>query len=140
MTLPQFIGTALLGDAAITAIVGDRIFFGRRPQVDPSDPLAGFPVINYYNITETQFVSAIVGTYVYQISARTAGRATDAELECWELSDLIGASLVNSAPRSEAGVDVQSIEAGPRALLFEPDIEAVHIPLTLQFVVTNTLV
>lgn len=122
----QAIGYKLLNTTAITDIVGDRCFHGRRP-ADDTD----FPCINYFMIGNPILGEGSAEAPTYQISCR----ATDPET-AQELAQ--GVALIFHKMRETVdGFDILCGTVENMIMIDEPDNDVYHIPVTIRVVVRS---
>jgi len=123
----EAIGYKLLNNSEITAVVGDNIYHGLRPE-------SGDPCINYFEVSYEPMYNGVVERAHYQISCRASepGTAQDlARMVC---------TLFHNMREVVDTFDIQSATVENKMLLTEPDTNLYHVPVDVFFVYNEATV
>ena len=127
MDIFEAIGYKLLNNSEITAVVGDNIYHGLRPE-------SGDPCINYFEVSYEPMHNGVVERAHYQISCRAnePGTAQDlARMVC---------TLFHNMHEVVGTFDIQSATVENKMLLTEPDTNLYHVPVDVFFVYNEATV
>ena len=122
------IGYTLLNNSEITAIVGDDIWHGYRPE-------AGNPCINYFEVSYEPLYNGVVERAHYQISCRASEPGT-----AQDLARKVCTLFHNMQQTVNSSFDVQRVTIENKMLLNEPGTNLWHVPVDLYFVYNEATV
>lgn len=125
----EAIGYRLINGTAVFALVS-TIWLGEKPT-----PEYGWPAINFFPVPGSQLLEprGAVTSALYQVSCR----ATDAAAVL-EIARAVELDWQNFYGTIDGGFDVGRASAQVEGLIWEPDDEVYHVPVTLRIVYTSS--
>lgn len=121
--LQKFIRAALLADAGISALIGDRVY-DRRPD-DPQFPYVSFGASDF-SPDNMEGLSARIETIQIDVWSRAVGA-----VECRRLNDLIKAALHQAGGEMDGG-DLVLMNVLTVRTMRDPDQLTTHGVLTIE--------